>query len=159
MWYLFVTNFFLCTKCTEGVQHTIQFSSQLLRPTGLRHKHLERAHSGSTKMGRSACSTYKQAGQPFHTSCITDLLRHQNILPPVATAAMAATKFFVSISSTYMPTRLFISVLFVLSIKRGCVFGKNERSYFISKIYIFVLNIYYQIKGASWNLRRIIIVT
>ena len=82
----------------------IQFGSQLLRATGLRHKHPERRRSGSTQMGRSACSTYKQAGQPFHTSCMTDLHRRKYILPPMVTIALAAAKFVVSISSTYMHT-------------------------------------------------------
>jgi hypothetical protein len=89
----------------------IQFRSQLLRPTGLRHKQPERARSGSTQMGRSACSAYKQAGQPFHTNCVTDLHRHKNILPPVVTTAMAAAKFVVSISSTLMPTKIFSCVV------------------------------------------------
>ena len=134
---MFVTHFCFCTQCMEGYNMKgtpILFSSQLLRPTGLRHKHPESARSGSTQMGQSACSTYKQAGQPFHTSCVTDLHRYKYISPPVVTTAMAAAKFVVS---TYMHNQIFSSVLYVLSTQRGCVFGKHDSSYCIFKIHIF----------------------
>jgi hypothetical protein len=82
-------------------------SAQLLRQTGLRHHQTETARNGTVRILRYI----NKHGQQFHTIWVTYLYRHKNTLSPVITTAMAAAKFVVSISRTYMHTWLFSSVL------------------------------------------------
>ena len=150
---MFVTHFFFVHNAwvVYNLRGTaIQFGFQLLRLTGLRNKHPERARSGSTPMGWSTCSTYKQAGPPFHTSCITDLHRHKNILPPVVTTAMAAAKFvvkYIQYIHAYLTFQFCVALCY--QYKEVVCLESMKIPTVLVKYIFFVLKIYYQIKGAS----------
>jgi hypothetical protein len=117
-----------CTQCMEGAQYegyeVITFSS-VASSCGLLGYVISTRNAPAVvqrKWDGPLAALINKHGPPFHTSCVTDLHRHKNIFLPAVTTAMAAAKFVVSISSTYMHMLLFSSVLFcVTNTKSLCV--------------------------------------
>ena len=114
-----------CTQGIEGVQYEGHTPFRSVHSSCGRMSYVistRNARALAKPNGKVRIQHYIKAGQTFHTSSVTDLHRHQNILPPVVTTAMAAAKFVVSISSTHTHNWLLSSVLFCgINTNRLCV--------------------------------------